>query len=74
MTSKTVFLSAGQKLNKNTIADELFSSRGHSKIKSETVDISAWSEKNHCRGQEEFIEESKYIPKYNQVLSLLYLP
>ena len=68
------WISPGTKLNRNTVAGELFSRKGHFNVKPERVDISAWSDKNDCNGQNEFIEESIYIPKYNQVFSLLYLP
>ncbi|MBW8016141.1 MAG: ImmA/IrrE family metallo-endopeptidase [Planctomycetes bacterium] len=68
------WISPGRKLNKNTIAGELFSHDGACLTKPEKIDILAWSEKNDCKGQNEFIEESIYMPKYQQVFSLLYLP
>lgn len=68
------WISAGQKLDANTVAGELFSNRRKLEVKPEIVDISAWSEKNGCRGQKEFIEESRYIQRYNQVFTLLHLP
>lgn len=68
------WISPGCKLNRNTVAGELFSHKGQFETKPEKVDISAWSEKNDCKGQNEFIEESIYMPKYKQVFSLLYLP
>jgi hypothetical protein len=68
------WISPGFELNSNTVAGELFRNREPSKTKSENVDISAWSDRNGCKGQNEFIEESIYMPKYEQVLSLLYLP
>ncbi len=68
------WISPGNKLDNNTVAGELFNERGQIDTKPEKVDISAWSEKNDCRGQKEFIEESIYMPRYKKVFSLLYLP
>ncbi|MEN6383816.1 MAG: hypothetical protein ABFD79_01310 [Phycisphaerales bacterium] len=68
------WISPGTKLNRNTVAGELFSRNGQFGVKPEKVDISAWSDRNDCYGQKEFIEESIYISKFRQVYSLLYLP
>jgi Zn-dependent peptidase ImmA (M78 family) len=68
------WISPGCKLNRNTIAGELFNQNKQFEVKLEKVDISSWSDKNDCISQNEFIEESIYMPKYKQVFSLLYLP
>jgi Zn-dependent peptidase ImmA (M78 family) len=64
---------SGQKLSKDTVAGELLEGKvSHTENHGE-VDISAWSEKN---GSDEsiFIEESFYMPQYDQVFTLLHLP
>lgn len=58
----------------NTVAGELFTSAVSCSGHPEKVDISAWSEKNDCAGQDTFIEESIFMSRYNQVFSLLHLP
>ena len=68
------WISVGQKLGKNTVAGELFNNTVTCGRRSQKVDISARSEKNDCLSQAVFIEESIYMPRYNRVFSLLYLP
>ena len=68
------WISIEQTLDKNTVAGELFSSAVSCSGHPEKVDISAWSEKNDCAGQDTFIEESIFMSRYNQVFSLLHLP
>lgn len=67
-------LQVGSNVSRDSVAGGLFDNPAQDDRIPERVDISAWSEKNGCAGQSEFIEESIYMSKYNQVFTLLYLP
>ena len=65
---------SGQKVSNNTFAGNLFVSNMASNENPEEVDISEWSEKNDSDNETVFIEESFFIPQYDQVFTLLHLP
>lgn len=67
------WLSAGSTLSPKSVAASLgtgFSRR----VRTEEVDIKAWSQRGYSCGSDTFIEESMYVAQYDQVLTLLRLP
>ena len=72
---ETFWIECRSQLSAGTIAASLAASTGLAQRPDpEEVDIDAWSARGSGSGCDTFVEESMYMAKYGQILSLLRLP